>query len=117
MAEQPIAYTAEVATRMRDLVFSLERDFRELEEASRATLGLAIAVRDDTSEIPDDLIADGLHFLAGQLVDRAHELNDRYFELFALAVNGTLPEDDDHCRERKGRKESPNLSLSLGPAG
>ncbi len=117
MSEKPIAYTAEVAARMREQVFSLERDFRELEEASRATLGLAIGVQDDNSEIPDDLIADGLHFLAGQLVDRAHELNDRYFELFALVVNGTLPEDDDHCREREARKTRPNLSLRLGPVG
>jgi hypothetical protein len=115
MADKPIAYTAEVAARLRELVFSLESDVRKMEAAARASLGIAHAVALNHVDIPRDLVAEGALFASGQTVDLAGELRDRYFELFALVVRGVLPEDDEHCQQRRGQRKSltPNLKASL----
>jgi hypothetical protein len=115
MAEKPIAYTAEVAARMRELVFSLENDLRDMESAARTVLGLSHAAKVESLDIPEELIAEGIHFVSEQAADLAGELNDRYYELFALVVRGRLPEEDEDCQKRKARREQPNLSLRLAP--
>jgi hypothetical protein len=115
MSEKPIAYTAEVAARMRELVFSLENDLRDMESAARTVLGLSHAAKIESLDIPEELIAEGIHFVSGQAADLAGELSDRYYELFALVVHGRLPEEDECCQSRKARREQPNLSLRLAP--
>ena len=67
MADKPTAYTAEVAERLQALVMDLKDDVYKLEDASRVTLALAMGL-DDRSQIPDDLIEDGLNFIAADLV-------------------------------------------------
>jgi hypothetical protein len=108
--------SAEIAERLRALVMDLEDDVYELEDASRVTLALAMGL-DDRSQIPDDLIEDGLNFIPADLVRRAMALKQRYAELFALAVRQVLPENDPDCQKRK---EPPGLKLTLNlgaPAG
>jgi hypothetical protein len=115
MADKP-ADTAVVAERLRALVFSLESNVREMEGAARAGLGIAHAVAVDHADIPNDLLAEGILFVSGQTVDLAGELRDRYYELFALVVRGVLPEDDEHCQQRRERRKSiaPNLASQTG---
>jgi hypothetical protein len=116
MAEKPAVYTPEVAERLHALVMDLENDVYELEDASRVTLDLAMGL-DDRSQIPDDLIEDGLNFIAADLVRRTMALKQRYAELFALAVRQVLPENDPDCQKRKeprGLKLKLNLGASAG---
>ena len=116
MSEKTIAYSPEVVERLRTLVMDLENDVYELEDASRVSLALAIGLADDNSQIPDDLIEDGLNFIAADLVGRTMALKQRYHELFALAVRKVLPENDPDCQKMK---EPPGLKLApkLPPAG
>ena len=115
MSDQPKVYTAEVAARMRELVFSLEPELRDLESATRTVLSLSHAAKVESLDVPEELIAEGIHYVSGQAADLAGELADRYYELFALVVNGRLPEKDEQCQKRKLRREQPNLSLKLAP--
>lgn len=120
MSDQPKAYTAEVAARMRALVFGLEGDLRDLESATRTVLGLSLTAKAAEAtanlDVPEELIAEGIHFVSGQAADLAGELVDRYYELFALVVRGVLPEDDEDCRRRQAKREQPNVSPKVALA-
>lgn len=115
MSDEPRAYTAEVAARMRALVFGLEGDLRDLESATRTVLGLShtakAAEANESFDVPEELISEGIHYVSGQAADLAGELRDRYYELFALVVHGRLPEEDELCQSRQAAREDPDRAL------
>jgi hypothetical protein len=86
-----------------------------MECAARTVLGLSHTAKVESLDIPEELIAEGIHFVSEQATDLAGELSDRYYELFALVVHGRLPEEDECCQRRMAGREQPNLSLRLAP--